>query len=119
MHGFAVLVQRGRSNLGQATIGMRRRGTNLQHLAFEVKRVARPHRLWPAEFVHSGSHNAAGNRQAADEKPHRDRGCVPAARGEPTEQGSRRFLFIQMKRLWIELAGESFDLRDADLIRNT
>jgi hypothetical protein len=25
---------------------------------------------------------------------------------------------IQMKRLWIELAGESFDLRDADLIRS-
>ena len=25
---------------------------------------------------------------------------------------------IQMKRLWIELAGKSFDLRDADLIHS-
>ncbi len=68
LHGFAALVQRGRSNFGQAAIGMRHRGTDLQHLAFEVKCVARPHRLWPAEFVHSGSHNAADNRQALEQE---------------------------------------------------
>ncbi len=54
----------------------------------------------------------------SNKKPHRDRRCVPAARGEPPEQGSRRFLFIEMKWLWIELAGELFDLRDAGLVRD-
>src|SRR5262249_54270425 len=47
---------------------------------------------------------------ALDQEPHRERGGVPAARGEALEDRGARGRFVQMERLRIELCGEGLDL---------
>jgi len=75
-----------------------------------MKLIAGPYRSWPAEFVEAGADDAAGRgKLALDQQPHRDRGGVPAARGETAEYRAGRRTFVEVKGLRIEFGGKALD----------
>lgn len=50
-------------------------GTHLQNLAFDIKLVSGPHRLWPPELIEPDAHDAAGGFEfAPNERPQNKRG---------------------------------------------
>src|SRR5271163_3419641 len=74
LHRLAVLVEGGGAHLDETLRRARLRRPHLQHLAFDMQLVARPHRMRPAELLEPGADDAARGREIAlDQKPHRRR----------------------------------------------
>src|ERR1051326_6550143 len=77
----------------------------------EAEFVARPHGQRPAEFVEARADDAARRLELAlDEKPHRERGGVPAARREAGEDRAARRFLLEVGGVRIELGREGLDL---------
>ena len=86
LHGFAVLVQRRRSNLHQPLVQTRLRRPHLEHFALDAQLIPRTHGPWPAALLKASTDNAAsGCEIALDQEPHGDRGGVPPAGGHSAE----------------------------------
>src|SRR6185369_13280727 len=77
---------------------------------------ARPRRLWPGKLELSAD-QPVGERDALDQHAHGQRSGVPAAGGKRAEQGPRRAFLAQVKRLRVELCGETLDLFGIDEMR--
>lgn len=59
LHRLPVLIQRGRAHLDQSVIRTRSRRSHLEHFAFQVNLIARPHRVRPLKVVEAGTDNAS------------------------------------------------------------
>src|SRR5439155_8983876 len=72
--------------------------------------ISGAHRSRPAELVEAGSDDSAHRLQLApDQKPHGERGGMPAARRQAAENRRARGVVVEVKRLRIELRGETLD----------
>src|SRR6266849_3634599 len=86
LKGLVVLVEGRRSHLDQSLIWTRPRRPYLEHFVLDMQLIPGSHGPWPAEFVEAGAHDAAGGFEVTlDQPPHRDRGGVPTAGGQPAE----------------------------------
>src|SRR5690348_12142151 len=80
LHGFAILVERGRADRQKPAITTRLRRPNLQHLAFDAQFVTGTHRPWPAKIRKAGTDDSARWLHLAfDQQAHRKGGSMPAA----------------------------------------
>src|SRR5262249_33462545 len=94
----------------EADLGPGFRGPKFQYLNLGMKHVARAGWLGPSKFVHSRTDDAVHRFQPAlDTKSHRQRCCVPAARGKPFEEAVGCGCVVKVKWLRIEFAGEGLD----------
>src|ERR1700722_6327475 len=64
-HVLAALVHVAIEGAHDAAVGLGLRRAHLLHLHLDMERVARPHRLQPAQFVHSRRAHAGGFQHAA------------------------------------------------------
>src|SRR5262249_26383514 len=86
-------------------------GTNVEDFALDAQLVARPYRLGPPHLLEAGADNSPGRPElTVDQQPHGQSGRMPAAGCEAAENRISRGIIIEMKRLGIELRGESLDL---------
>src|SRR5579872_7176749 len=112
--GLAVLIVRGPFDPGD-TLRLAFRRDQLDHLAFEMKRIAGTHRLHPAQFVHPGAEQGMRAKgPGRDRKPHRNRRGMPAGGGKPLQDAVLGGFLIEMKRLRIEFGGKAQDLFPRD-----
>src|SRR5580700_3319727 len=115
LHHFVILIERRVLHPDHAAVGLRFRRSHFEHLAGDAKLVAGPHRKRPAQLVEADAQNAAGRSElAVDQKPHGDRGGVPAAGRQSLERRLQRRRFVEKVELRIELFGEGDDLFLAD-----
>jgi hypothetical protein len=69
----------------------------------DTQRAARSRRVRPPDFA-ARTHAARNRHPALDQKTHRQRRGVPAARDQPPEEGPFRRGWVDVKRLRVELA---------------
>src|ERR1051326_3231241 len=111
-NGLAVLVHRGVLYLHDAAVRFRRRASRLEHLRDDVERVARTHRLEPAQLVDARRADAAVREHARlPEEAERERRGVKAARDQSAEHALRGGGDVDVEGLGIELQREVDDLR--------
>ena len=107
---LAVLVMGGPFDADDA-LGLRSRRGQLDHLPFEMERVAWPYRLHPAQFVHARPEQGMRpKRPAGGGELHGDRRGMPSRCGESSEDGVLGRLFVEVKRLRIEFRGKAQDV---------
>src|SRR5580765_1341604 len=110
LNDVAVLIVRLDPGRNDAAVGARPGWSDFHDLAMDTQRVARSRRLRPPDFS-ARTDQAAGNRHTAlNQETHGERRRVPSARDQPAERGELRRRGIDVKGLWIELAGKADDL---------
>src|SRR5215510_15679511 len=80
----------------------------------QPQRVTRLDRTRPAQFVDAAADDAVRERQRLDDELHGHRGRVPAAGDELLEEARARARLVEVERLRVEFAGESFDRTSID-----
>src|SRR5437867_585465 len=84
----------------------------------DTKRVAWSRRLRPPDLSARTHHAARDRHPALDQKAHRQRRRVPTAGDQSPEQGPFRRVWVDVKRLRVELAGKPDDLFLVDHVRS-
>src|SRR3954469_10280014 len=121
VHVLAALIDADGPGLGDSPARTRCRRTDRQDLARVGHRIPGEHGLDPAQvtkarrrttdcdFLAARLHLGAGALAFRNDQLHADRRNVPSGRGKAAEQRCAAGLFIEMKRLRIELARERLD----------
>src|SRR5438067_1850997 len=111
LHRLVVLVVSGVTHPDHAAVGPRFRRPHVEYFAVHMQLVAGTNRARPAQFVKADAENAAGRLEfAVDQKPHGDRGGVPAARRQSGKRRRFRRLLVEMIGLRIVFLGKGEDL---------
>ena len=111
LHLLAVLIERRRTHLDQAPIGLRFGRTHFEHFGFRVKVIAGPNWARPAQLIDTNSQDTVGRPElAVDKQTHGQRRGMPAARRQSAENRFAGGFVVQMVRLRIKLPGERNDL---------
>ena len=103
--------------LDDAAVGLAQRPARLDDRGPDTERIARSHRVRPAELVQAGAAEARLRGQVVlHEQAHHESGGMPAAGDQAAERAGRRGHRIDVERLRIEFFSESNDasLVDAD-----
>src|SRR4029077_19893759 len=113
-HRRAAGVGRLHHGLDDATVRLAQRPARLDDRGPNTERIARSHRVRPAELVQAGAAQARLRGQVVlHEQAHHEGGGMPAAGDQSAVRACRRGHRIDVERLRIEFLGES---NDASLI---
>src|SRR5262245_26271626 len=116
LHDLAALVPRFAPHRDRPALAPGA-GDDFHDLTFDVEHIVRPRGGGPGDFSPEADEAASDRQAAVDLEAHGDRRRMPAARREPTKDGSLRGLAIRMKRLRVELARECHDLSLVERMR--
>src|ERR1700687_1331244 len=109
-YGPAVLIYRLDHGIDDSAIRFAQRSARLDDRGPNTERIARTHRIGPADLIEARAAEARLRGQViVDEQPHHESGGMPAACDQPAERSGGRGQRIDVKRLRIELFSESYD----------